>query len=173
MTDAVERLREIYRKAMNRAEDVCPCPEEHFAEHLSSGDNEELLEVVNAVPALLDRLERAEAGLACTTCGGSPPASGRPCVCGGANTAYAEIDGLRRECMERAVRLGEYPNISAGEIAPLESRLAAQDKTIAGLREALKGLLGVLYGATVSGVQTFDYQERIVQARRALAEEEK
>jgi len=58
----------------------------------------------------------------CTTCGGVPPASGRLCVCGGTNTIYAEVDGLRQECMNRAIRLGEYPNISAGEIAEAEAR---------------------------------------------------
>lgn len=31
----------------------------------------------------------------CGTCGGVPPSSGLPCVCGGRNTVYAEVQGLR------------------------------------------------------------------------------
>lgn len=32
----------------------------------------------------------------CLTCGGTPPASGLPCICGGIGTRDAETDGLRR-----------------------------------------------------------------------------
>lgn len=41
----------------------------------------------------------------CGTCGGVPPCSGLPCVCGGANTIYAERDGLRQEVYDRDARL--------------------------------------------------------------------
>jgi len=32
----------------------------------------------------------------CLTCGGTPPASGLKCICGGVGTRDAETDGLRR-----------------------------------------------------------------------------
>ena len=36
----------------------------------------------------------------CLTCGGTPPASGLPCICGGVGTRDAETDGLRRYAFE-------------------------------------------------------------------------
>ena len=35
----------------------------------------------------------------CLTCGGTPPVSGLPCICGGHGTRDAETDGLRRHAL--------------------------------------------------------------------------
>lgn len=44
----------------------------------------------------------------CSVCGGTPLASGRPCVCGGKGTMQAEFEGLRLECLslERQLSAG-------------------------------------------------------------------
>jgi hypothetical protein len=39
--------------------------------------------------------ERLTAETECGACGGTPPVSGRPCVCGGSNRASKEAQGLR------------------------------------------------------------------------------
>lgn len=41
---------------------------------------------------------------ACTTCNGVPPASGIPCICGGVNTIYAEVRGLREAHFDLLMR---------------------------------------------------------------------
>lgn len=53
--------------------------------------------------------ERRKPLLACSTCDGTPHASGLVCVCGGTNSSLAERDGLRREChdLEQKVALLE------------------------------------------------------------------
>ena len=38
----------------------------------------------------------------CTTCGGIPPVSGLVCICGGHNTIYAEVQGLREALFDAA-----------------------------------------------------------------------
>jgi hypothetical protein len=43
----------------------------------------------------------------CGTCGGVPPSSGLPCVCGGRNTIYAEIAGLRADAFESRRQLAD------------------------------------------------------------------
>lgn len=42
----------------------------------------------------------------CLTCGGIPPVSGLPCICGGIGTALAETDGLRRYAFDLEAAIG-------------------------------------------------------------------
>lgn len=53
-----------------------------------------LLTAYERVVRELDALKKL---LTCSTCGGSPPVSGLPCVCEGHNTPWAENEGLQAE----------------------------------------------------------------------------
>lgn len=49
----------------------------------------------------------------CGTCGGVAPESGLPCVCGGRNTIYAEVAGLRDDVFESNAREEKLANFRA------------------------------------------------------------
>lgn len=59
----------------------------------------------------IEELERELASLRqCSTCCGTPHASGLPCICGGTNRAEDEVKNLRLESMwlrDAVVRMGE------------------------------------------------------------------
>lgn len=84
------------------------------AERLLEHWMEECRNQCNITDALCDRLkvtetqlaaatkarEEAERNSQCGTCCGTPHASGKPCICGGRNTAQAEAEGLRMALYE-------------------------------------------------------------------------
>ena len=51
----------------------------------------------HALRALQGAKQMLAAARSCSTCGGVPPASGLPCVCGGTNSREAEVNGLRAQ----------------------------------------------------------------------------
>jgi hypothetical protein len=64
------------------------------------------------IDRLTSELEQVRSLAKCWTCGGVPPASGLPCVCGGTNSHTEEVDGLR------AIALGFTPQPRAFELSP-------------------------------------------------------
>lgn len=54
---------------------------------------------------VLDLEQQLGAWKTCNTCGGSPHASGVMCICGGTGSSSAELDGLRRRCLELEQKL--------------------------------------------------------------------
>jgi hypothetical protein len=49
-------------------------------------------------------------------CGGSPPASGLPCICGGTNSGAEEKDGLRRLAVRLQYALGEIASLAGSPL---------------------------------------------------------
>ena len=62
---------------------------------------------VDARDQIAAALDRAAQQDACSTCGGSPPESGLPCVCGGVNTRDAEVHGLRLAAIRAEERVAQ------------------------------------------------------------------
>lgn len=61
--------------------------------------------------AMITRALAAEDALRCTTCGGEPPASGVPCICGGTNDIRDEVQGLHETVTEMLATIARYDSI--------------------------------------------------------------
>ena len=85
----------------------------------------------NAVNAYVDRVQRLEGIIArermCSTCCGTPHASGLPCICGGTNSREEEVKGLRLAAMKAEDRNPSYTiPISAKQSAGRTYEILAQ-----------------------------------------------
>lgn len=47
----------------------------------------------------------------CNVCCGMPLASGKPCICGGTGTEWAETQGLREYCFKLEDKIGEIKDV--------------------------------------------------------------
>src|SRR3972149_11219603 len=59
----------------------------------------------------------------CGTCGGVPHVSGLPCVCDGANTVYAEVQGLRQQLIGAQAEVGKLRRETVAQAAGWEREM--------------------------------------------------
>src|SRR3972149_1248939 len=81
----------------------------------------------------------------CGTCGGVPHVSGLPCVCDGANTVYAEVQGLRPQLTGAAAEVGKRRPGTVGPAAGrarVEARPAGDGAVSAPLAEMIQARVG-------------------------------
>ena len=86
----------------------------------------------------------------CLTCGGTPPVSGLPCICGGHGTRDAETDGLRR----LALRARSMNDRIGRPLRPfhLGQRVRAVETIIYGTGEEVpEGTIGYIQQTNVHG----------------------
>jgi len=165
MTDEIARLRELLAKATagqwewedyvadGKRSSLLVGKDYSVLRHaahwtMTEADRELITAAVNALPALLDRLEAAERPEPCDCCDGSgKPISGKPCICEGYGTSGWERIGLRNvvfdleEKLEAAERRVKELEGAARPILRLlsprqgeEKWQAARDKLAAALR---------------------------------------
>jgi hypothetical protein len=113
---------------------------------------------------------------ACGTCGGIPPLSGLPCVCGGKNTLYAEAQGLRDELFDLTARLAAVEGERDMAIAAFKEKVQDFADEIARHREtgarlaAAEGKVAIQHTCTHCGyIEVTQYGEDLT-ARLAVAE---
>src|SRR3990167_4776611 len=77
----------------------------------------------------------------CGTCGGVPHVSGLPCVCDGANTVYAEVQGLRQQLIGAQAEVGKLRRETVAQAAGWEREMDKWRARVREVEEALHGLL--------------------------------
>src|SRR3972149_1740864 len=89
------------------------------------------IRVRNPRPRADDAMTLANRVPPCGTCGGVPHVSGLPCVCDGANTVYAEVQGLRQQLIGAQAEVGKLRRETVAQAAGWEREM---DKWRAGGR---------------------------------------
>jgi len=74
----------------------------------------------------------------CGTCGGVPHVSGLPCVCDGANTVYAEVQGLRQQLIGAQAEVGKLRRETVAQAAGWEREMDKWRARVRELEEALE-----------------------------------
>jgi hypothetical protein len=98
----------------------------------------------------LSKLARAEEELAeaqvCNTCGGDPPVSGLPCVCGGQGTAGAELVGLRLTALRATAAEAKLAEVAEAKsdtktvYADMNRIVGEYEDTLHALRARVEGM---------------------------------
>ena len=101
----------------------------------------------------------------CGTCGGVPHVSGLPCVCDGANTVYAEVQGLRQQLIGAQAEVGKLRRETVAQAAGWEREMDKWRARVWELEEALDIVLRACEARAFVGPTS----PAVTQGRAALA----
>jgi hypothetical protein len=133
----------------------------------------------NAVDAYVDRVLLLEGILArerqCSTCCGTPHASGLPCICGGTNRAEDEVKNLRLESMvlrDAVTRMGEelkYKHDPEFQGALIAWRGLTEEEREEAIRSNESIAMGNALGAAVRGRSIYNPAQIAARLLKAAA----